>query len=114
MMNFVKEEGKGILFINEQHSLFDEQKALLEECFQKVQVIKVPASGWNLEEMKGIYKKLIPTKATIVFASPIPYLLKVTSSTNTVAVFHNDNREKKELPNGKIISVVSSEGWRIV
>jgi hypothetical protein len=29
-------------------------------------------------------------------------------------VFHNDRREKKELPNGKVIMTVAKEGWELV
>jgi len=31
-----------------------------------------------------------------------------------VHIFHNDNREKKELPNGKIIHTVAQKGWVLV
>ena len=31
-----------------------------------------------------------------------------------VLVFHNDKRQKRELPNGKIISVVAETGWQLV
>lgn len=31
-----------------------------------------------------------------------------------VLIFHNDNREKKELPGGKVVSVVSQTGWQLI
>jgi len=54
----------------------------------------------------------------VVFASPIPYLIKLLSRqlnftideglkhAYNVLIFHNDKREKKELPNGKVIMTV--------
>ena len=66
----------------------------------------------------------------VIFASPVPYMLMrlsdlaaqcIDPNTGTKAyalervyVFHNDNREKKELPNGKIIQTVASTGWILV
>jgi hypothetical protein len=52
----------------------------------------------------------------IVFASPIPALIKKATLEfgGWVKIFHNDHREKKELPNGRIIMVVAQEGWELV
>ena len=65
----------------------------------------------------------------IVFLSPIPYMVKELSkramqaemgdsgcvySQYDVFVFHNDNRAKKELDNGKIVYTVAKEGWVLV
>lgn len=53
----------------------------------------------------------------VVFASPVPYLLKELAcrfGDKRVRVFHNDHREKVELPNGRVINKVASTGWQIV
>ena len=111
-----------LLIINEQHSLFLEQEEILNKkgSFKK---IEVPATGWTLEEQRQVVEelmKLLDNKHdAIVFASPVPYLLKVMSLLSAEAkfvtlVFHNDNREKVELPNGKIINKVAKTGWQLV
>ena len=119
--------------INEQHSLLPEQGALLDaEYF----VVKVPASGWTYEEQLEVAQDLAleatschiwgdEPNATIVFVSPVPALLKLLGHvsgrlqgegkrTFDVLCFHNDQREKKELPDGRIISVTAKTGWQLV
>ena len=122
---------KIILIINEQHTLFPEQEALMTKLGD-YKTIKSPSTGWTKEDMDKFTKEYgIGYRDTIVFASPIPYLLKKLSSElhyfesldmssdgvelmYKVLVFHNDNREKVELPNGKIINKVASTGWQLV
>lgn len=125
----------GIVFINEQHSLMDEQEKLLNEEFDSFSIVKIPATGLSLEEQKEIVVEAGKISnidvernidITFVFASPVPFLLKELSVESRqdgnffmdclyeVKVFHNDNREKKELPNGKIIFTVAKEGWQLV
>lgn len=104
------------VIINEQHSLMEEQAQILQETFGEYEFLKVPAEGWNLEQMKEINASL---SGNVVFCSPIPVLLGLVSAkaheTHTkVYVFHNDVREKKELPNSKIIQVVAATGWQLV
>jgi len=116
------------LIINEQHSLFDEQRDILRE-FGKVKFINIPSAGLTSAEMDSFeVDHRLDTGDTIIFASPIPYLLKLLASTivsvpdmsvvqdlaYNVKVFHNDTRVKKELPNGKIVQTVSEKGWRIL
>lgn len=64
----------------------------------------------------------------VVFVSPIPYMMiqltrkeyyiptleYVDQTGMFIKTFHNDNRDKKELPNGKIIYTVAKEGWQLV
>ena len=104
---------KNIIIINEQHTLLDNQVAQLGEF----ELCKIPATGLTLEEQKDLGRKLLEenTYDRIVFCSPIPFLLGwLVRRHDFVAVFHNDNREKKELPNGKVISVTAREGWEVV
>ena len=115
---------KAIVIINETHSMMDEQKSIIEERYQNYEFLKVPSHGWTLEEMKKIKSKIweeymnSDEEMNIVFISPVPYLLKelaaVSQGAENVLVMHNDRREKKELPDGRIISVVAQTGWQLV
>ena len=109
---------KAIVIINETHSLFPEQKHILKERFDDVGFVTVPAEGWSLETMRDVANALqsrAAEGATIVFASPIPFLLKeLARKTPNVLVFHNDHREKKEFPDGRIVQIVAATGWRLV
>ena len=145
---------KAFVVVNEQHNLFPEQETILQERFDEIEMVKVPASGWTLEEMKKVAAELHyraseaevrrhpetgkvvsaileKTENAIVFASPVPYLLKNLSQKAIaydwygdyegdlrhlydVLVFHNDRREKKELPDGRIIQTVAATGWKLV
>jgi hypothetical protein len=122
--------------LNEQHKLMNDQVKILDAQFgeEKWEIFLVPKNGWNLEEMKEIAEKLVTGTTcygeSVVFASPIPALMALiaegvskcssehgeTGYTWWVPFFvlHNDRREKKELPNGKVIMTVAKEGWMIV
>lgn len=67
-----------------------------------------------MAEMKEKGRRMMGSP--VIFVSPIPYLIKfLAGSTGTdVYVFHNDNREKKELPDGRIIQTVAKTGWQLV
>lgn len=117
------------VIINEQHSLMDEQVNILNEKFSdNWEIFPVPANGWTLEEMKKVYEEL-KDGYIVIFASPIPYLIRelsyglgldhgsdgyVKNGASMVLIFHNDKREKKELPNGKIIQTVAQTGWQLI
>ena len=122
------------IIINEQHNLLPDQDRVLKETFSEekhqFEFVKSPAGGWTLEEMNEKIKELQQADI-IVFVSPIPYMLKRLSYSEgynaayeppfpphlhapRVLVFHNDRREKKELPGGRIIQVVAQTGWRLV
>jgi len=121
---------KAFVIINEQHSLLPAQIEILENRIGDYEIIRVPAMGWTLKEQYEILQKLV--HHIVIFVSPIPYLMKQLSFYEgyghmencdnglligygtQVLVFHNDKREKKELPNGKIISVVAETGWQLV
>lgn len=125
---------KTLVVINETHSLLPEQEQILKQKFDSFDFLKVPSSGWTLEEMKEKINSIIENETDhVVFVSPIPYMIQKLSyqyawyeaNTNYNAsfpivkcpriwVFHNDNRTKKELPNGKIISVIAETGWQLV
>ena len=121
---------KTTLIINEQHTLLPDQARCLEGT--DYETLLVPANGWSRTEMDYIMENL---DKEVIFVSPIPYMIKalafsagVNVCSNScgpeypyaddgdykpmkVKVFCNNTREKKELPNGKIISVTAKTGW---
>ena|SRR5690606_4092476 len=123
-----------LVIMNENHSLLPEQEEILEREYEGFDILPVPAEGWTLEEMDSKVEEISTMKLQegkyyldIVFVSPIPYMMReltrkeiyfvneYAEQTNRfVRIFHNDRREKKELPNGKIIQVVAQTGWQLV
>lgn len=127
---------RAIVIVNEQHTLFPEQENIIDR-YDDIDFINVPAAGWTYQQqdemVAHIYNAALETdevpSATVIFASPIPYLLKEVTELAIsyhpmmedilirlyqVRVFHNDHREKVELPNGKIINKVAQKGWMLV
>jgi len=109
-----------VVIKNVTHRLFEEQQVLIEELANadEIKYLEVPADGWDLQEMDRILENFesYADDTKFVFISPIPYLLKETAKRygDRTLVFHNDHREKKELPGGRIIQVVSSTGWQLI
>lgn len=108
--------------LNEQHSLLPEQEELLDREFGagKWKIYSVPQQGWTLNQMFEVIPILAKARA-VVFASPVPFVLGQLSYLKgknpdypEVYVFHNDNREKKELPGGKIVYTVAKHGWKLL
>jgi len=112
-----------IVVINEQHSLLEEQRKILEEKFGDYSICKVPAKGWTLKEMEEKYSQLWGYD-NIIFVSPVPVLLaKLSVHRDPICagghyphiwVFNNSHREKVELPNGKVIYKIPQTGWDLV
>lgn len=95
---------KTIVIMNTAHSLMEEQQNILATKFPE---------GWNLEQLREIAYSLVEKQ--VVFVSPVPVLIGLTAKAGIETyIFHNDKRDKKELPNGKIIMVVSQTGWELV
>lgn len=109
---------KSIVIINEQHTLLPEQKQILDANYPNWEYYKVPNDGWKLKTIREKSLALASTSEVVIFVSPIPAMIKFLSSYQSdefsVFVFHNDKRQKKELPNGKIISVTAETGWQLV
>lgn len=122
-----------LVIINEQHSLFEEQKEKLNQKFgtEGWEIYPIPTGGID----KAQAAKIVAEIGTgHLFASPIPVLMKLMADyavaeaeQNTAPgyvvpfyCFHNDIRIKKEVPDRnnpgsvKIINTVSPEGWEIV
>ena len=126
---------KTLVIINEQHRLLDAQEKILNERFENWELLKVPAAGWRLEDIREIGNKLKISQGieSVVFVSPIPVLFANLSfnagfddgfshnpnanhigDTPTVFIFHNDKREKVELPDGRIINKIADDGWQLI
>lgn len=123
---------RNIIIINEAHSLLSEQEKILKEKFGTYEFLHVPKNGWSKEDQLRIAKKLIKEGGNIIFISPVPLLLGLIAFYKgygkagkdigqpfmgwdiSLYLFHNNQREKRELPNGKIIQVVASTGWQLV
>jgi len=109
-----------VVIKNVTHRLFEEQQVLIEELANadEIKYLEVPADGWDLQEMNRVLENFesYAGDTKFVFVSPIPYLLKETVKRygDQVLIFHNDRREKKELPDGRIIQVVASKGWQLL
>lgn len=113
-----------IVFINEQHYLLPGQVELLEDVYE---TRLVPKDGWTYEEQLVVANQALndlreseDDEDSVVFVSPVPALLKLLAHASgkfggfDCLVFHNDRRDKKELPDGRIISVVAKDGWELV
>lgn len=114
---------KVLVLINEQHSLMPAQEEILKEKFGQWEFIKVPATGWTIDEMKNVaqdlYLALVEAKpafpgaknnkmkavmtsntgkhnTAIVFVSPIPYLLKELTRLSVTGVPNSDVGETYE------------------
>lgn len=120
-----------IVIINEQHSLLPQQSELIRKKLGgEIELRKIPAEGINRQEIEELAEQLNRLRnVNIVVLSPIPLLLARLahysgecdtlalyggSSGNPIYILHNDKREKKELSNGKVISVVAQEGWELI
>ena len=105
-----------LVVINEQHKLLPNQTRVLNETFGEgaYEMVLVPADGWTLDQIREQTEQA--GNSTIVFVSPIPaMILFAAQRTHGVThIMHNDKRVKKEIPDGRIISVVAEDGWVIV
>lgn len=123
---------KNTVIINESHSLLPEQEKLLIENFNWYEYLFVPKDGWSYNDQQRIARDLVLEGGSVIFVSPVPILLAYIGFykgygragldigqpfigvRTDLYVFHNDKRVKKELPDGRIISVVSQTGWELV
>lgn len=115
------------VILNEQHKLLPEQENLLNKRFEENwEIFSVPAKGWDRKEIKNIADRL-KGNGGVVFASPVPLLIGLLADYNgylegveslggftPLYIFFNSHREKKELPNGKVIFTIPQKGWELV
>lgn len=111
---------KAVVVMNESHSILPEQEKILNERFgDDWNFYLIPKEGWNLQDMDNVFTTLVQYP-NVIFVSPVPYLIKKLSYYQgegyniKVYVFHNDKREKKTLPDGRVISTIAKEGWQLV
>ncbi len=117
------------IIINEQHTILEDQLRAIEVKFPgcNIQLQPIPAEGLTRFQMEeyaelndlfaGEEDVVIPLDEMEmwVFASPIPYLIKLFVNRGIPTyVLHNDKRDKKELPNGEIRSTIASTGWEVL
>lgn len=102
------------VIINEEHQILKEQEDILNGRFGKNswERINVPKNGWKISQIEEVVRDMKDERVVII--SPIPLLILRLVKNSTVYVFHNDVREKKELPNGKIIMTIASTGWELL
>ena len=120
---------QALVVMNETHSLLPEQEEILEKEYEEFNILPVPSQGWDtdeiLDQINQLHDKACEEKLDIVFVSPIPLMIRELTEMAMcpkgsgrrrykVKLFHNDRREKKELPNGEIIQVVAQTGWELV
>ena len=111
---------KTLVIMNEQHKLFPYQKHILDSNFGNWEPILVPSEGWPLEKQILFCSEELEGIKGVVFVSPIPYVLARLSYMSgqgypiAVYVFVNDERAKKELPDGQIIQALSPDGWQLI
>ena len=101
---------------NEQHKLLNSQRDIIMSRWDKMEIFPVPANGWGKDDIISIAEQLALDGDDVIFVSPVPLLLAklVKKNMNNIFVFFNSHREKKELPNGKIIFTVPTDGWELV
>jgi len=123
---------KNVVIMNESHTLLSEQEKILNETFGTYEFLYVPKEGWSYSDQLKIAKELVQEGGNIIFVSPVPVLLSLIAFYRgygeagidigqpfmgcniNLYLFHNDHREKRELPDGRIIQVVASTGWQLV
>jgi len=109
------------VILNKQHKLLPDQERVLADIFGKDSwtIVSIPEAGLTANQQEELVRTLT---GVVVFASCPPVMVKVAveAATSTidgedwiyeVLVFGNDVREKKELPNGRVISVMAQTGW---
>ena len=94
---------KAVVIVNEKDTLVKDQIKVLER-FDSCERLDAPVAGWTLEEMTAVsndiynkYLNLHDIDVYIVFASPIPALLKLVLAhqdydDDCVFVFHKEKR----------------------
>ncbi len=107
---------KTVVIINETHTLFPAQEALLPSNWERY---NLPETGMTKAQAEDETYVLALSDVDIIFATPfgtmMAYMAKAGVSFRT---FHNDRRNAKEVrnPDGtvRVIHTVSPEGWELV
>lgn len=120
------------LIINETHSLLPDQIRELEENeITEYEEIRIPKEGWDLQTRMDKAWEWVRRGGRYIFVTPEPIMLArlayyvghgahfidgvpALGYDVELYIFSNDRREKKELPDGRIIQTVAREGWKLV
>jgi len=118
--------------------LLPDQERLVQKEFPeaKIEKVLVPTEGWSIKEIQKkseeIYQVAQKNKGVIIMVSPVPAMIKYLSErwylqilineknhmgfvwNPELLIFHNDHREKMELPNGRVIMTIAKTGWQLV
>lgn len=121
---------RNIIIINEQHNLLPQQKEIIiRELGGEIELKKIPSEGLSRQQIEGLVEELSKLDTVnIIVLSPIPLLLGRLAHKageldgrydwmclrSHIYILHNDKREKVELPNGTVRSVISKEGWELI
>ena len=107
--------------INKAHSLMVEQEQILNSLTSEgddLIRVDVPEEGLTLEEQIHMAYAIMDEMNKgdyLVFVSPVPCMVGYVTArldiSKNMLIFGNDTREKKELPNGRIVQVISKTGW---
>ena len=107
--------------INKAHSLMVEQEQILNSLIcegDDLIRVDVPEEGLTLEEQIHMAHAIMDEMNKgdyLVFVSPVPCMVGYVTTrldiSKNMLIFGNDTREKKELPNGRIVQVISKTGW---
>jgi hypothetical protein len=108
------------VFLNEHHELYDEQKQVLHRWFGDCLILHpIPFEGHTLQEMDKIIERMLQKNATVIFASPVPYLIQQLSRLEgegkpvKVYVMHTDQRMQFKTKAGKQASIAAETGWML-
>jgi hypothetical protein len=114
---------ESVIVINEQHKLLPIQDYLLRiYCGDSWETFTVPAGGMTIAEQVDAATGLVGKYDRVIFVSPVPVMLAKAVYWATVFhedlgrevwVFVNERREKKELPDGRVISTLAQDGWEL-
>lgn len=105
---------KAIVIKNKAHSILEDQERVLRSAGYDYEEFNIPEAGLTLSQMREAVNQF-PAYRKVIFLSPVPAMMALMAQRGRAfKAFHNDVREKKELPNGRIIMTVAKTGWEIV
>lgn len=108
------------VFINKLHDLYPEQKWLLRERFGNYAIYPLDVKDQTVKVMDKIVQKMAEKQATVIFATPVPYLIKKCALLEgrngpiKTLVFQNTNRTPFRAYDGKIVTIARESGWEII
>jgi len=129
--NICRQNMRHKLFIikNKDHSIRTEYFSIIDEFRNKItptdmELINAPVNGWNIKQMNMVVIKIKEEsynydKITVIFISPIPYLIREISMLSgqnnkfDVKLFHHDKRVKS-VYNGRYVQKIRNSKIELV